>query len=226
MGGSLNLRSLEVIKLDECTIVGNELAFIGESFLAKTLKELSLSKCIGVNDEAVYGVLKGCARLERLDLTCCHFITDRTMCFIANFCRQLRSLKMESCGLVTEQGISLIGQRLFLLEELNLTDCEVNDQCRCKRTRRVRSASAHLFSFSLLNRGMMDHRSLDFSHLLLSMIAGLEKLANCTALKVLKLAYCTDITDVGLQHIGLTCRDLREIDLYRYVYICDCNAPG
>ncbi|KAG6545686.1 hypothetical protein Mapa_012871 [Marchantia paleacea] len=170
-----NLRSLEV--------VGNELAFIGEGCLGKTLKELSLSKCTGVNDEAVYGVIKGCAKLERLDLTCCHFITDRTMCFIANFCRQLRSLKMESCGLVTEQGISLIGQRLFLLEELNLTDCEVNDQC-------------------------------------------LEKLANCTALKVLKLAYCTDITDVGLQHIGLACRDLREIDLYRSSELGDTSIEA
>jgi F-box/leucine-rich repeat protein 2/20 len=46
---------------------------------------------------------------------------------IASSCKGLRTLKMEACNLVSEEGLELIGNGCPNLEELDFTDCSVND---------------------------------------------------------------------------------------------------
>jgi len=48
-------------------------------------------------------------------------------------------------------------------------------------------------------------------------VAGLKSIAKCTELRLLKIGYCTDITNAGLVHIGASCKNLREFDCYRFV---------
>ena len=48
-------------------------------------------------------------------------------------------------------------------------------------------------------------------------MTGLKSLARCTELRLLKVGYCMDITNAGLVHIGATCKNLRELDCYRFV---------
>lgn len=116
---------LQVIKLDGCTIGDADLSLIGRG--CKELKELSLSKCQGVTDLGVVGVVTASTGLQKLDLTCCREITDVALEAIATNCRGLLSLKMENCLLVTAEGLISIGKFCLSLEELDLTDCQLND---------------------------------------------------------------------------------------------------
>lgn len=119
------LKMLQVIKLDGCTIGEANLSLIGRG--CKELKELSLSKCQGVTDFGVVGVVTARTGLHKLDLTCCREITDVALEAIATSCGGLLSLKMENCLLVTAEGLISIGKFCLALEELDLTDCNLND---------------------------------------------------------------------------------------------------
>ena len=120
-----NLKILQAIRLDGCAIGEANLSLIGSG--CKELKELSLSKCQGVTDVGVVGVVAACTGLRKLDLTCCREITDIALEAIATNCKGLLSLKMENCLSVTDGGLVSIGRNLFHLEELDLTDCNLND---------------------------------------------------------------------------------------------------
>lgn len=119
------LKILQEIKLDGCDITKADLSLIGKG--CKELKELSLSKCQGVNDAGIISVVSLCSGLQKLDITCCRDITDETMEAVARRCRGLLTLKMESCMLVTAEGLSLIGSGCTVLEELDLTDSSLNN---------------------------------------------------------------------------------------------------
>lgn len=119
------LKTLKVIKLDGCAIGEANLSLIGSG--CTELKELSLSKCQGVTDVGIVGVVTACTGLQKLDLTCCREITDVAIEAIATNCKGLLSLKMENCLLGTAEGLISIGRCCLLLEELDLTDCNLND---------------------------------------------------------------------------------------------------
>ena len=120
------LSMLQSIKLDGCQVSCSGLKAIGNWRVS--LRELSLSKCPGVTDEGLSSLLKKHRDLRKLDITCCHRITDITIAHITNSCSSLTSLRMESCSLVSAEAFVLIGQRCHFLEELDLTDNEINDE--------------------------------------------------------------------------------------------------
>ena len=60
-------------------------------------------------------------------ITCCHTITHASISSLTNSCLRLTSLRMESCSLVSREGFLFIG-RCQLLEELDVTDTEIDDQ--------------------------------------------------------------------------------------------------
>jgi F-box/leucine-rich repeat protein 2/20 len=133
------LKTLQVVRLDGCAIGEANLSLIGSG--CKELKELSLSKCQGVTDAGVVGVVAACTGLQKLDLTCCREITNVALEAIATNCKGLLSLKMENCLLVTSEGLVLIGRNCFHLEELDLTDCNLDDNGKS-----FRFSNMHMFS--------------------------------------------------------------------------------
>ena len=133
------LKTLQVVRLDGCAIGEANLSLIGSG--CKELKELSLSKCQGVTDAGVVGVVAACTGLQKLDLTCCREITNVALEAIATNCKGLLSLKMENCLLVTSEGLALIGRNCFHLEELDLTDCNLDDNGKS-----FRFSNMHMFS--------------------------------------------------------------------------------
>jgi hypothetical protein len=145
------LKTLQVIRLDGCAIGEANLSLIGSG--CKELKEFSLSKCQGVTDAGIVGVVTACTGLQKLDLTCCREITDVALEEIATNCRGLLSLKMENCLLVTAEGLVLIGNCCLLLEELDLIDCNLNDNGKsliCHIILVFRS-SCSMFSYDVCN---------------------------------------------------------------------------
>lgn len=120
------LPMLQSIILDGCRVTSAGLRAIGSSCMS--LKELSLSKCVGVTDEALSFLLSKHKDLRKLDITCCRQITDLSIASIVNSCINLTSLRMESCTLVPREAFVLIRQRCHSLEELDLTDNEIDDE--------------------------------------------------------------------------------------------------
>ena len=120
------LAVLQSLKLDGCLITSDGLKALGD--LRSSLTELSLSKCMGVTDEGLSFLVTKHRDLKKLDITCCRRITDVSIANIANTCTNLTSFKMESCTLVPREAFVLIGQRCHFLEELDLTDNEIDDE--------------------------------------------------------------------------------------------------
>lgn len=121
-----NFPDLQCIKLDGCQVSCAGMKAIADCCVS--FKELSLCKCIGVTDEGLSSILEKYNGLKKLDITCCRKITHASLDIITSSCTSLISLKMESCSLISEDAFELIGQRCSLLEELDITDNEVNDE--------------------------------------------------------------------------------------------------
>lgn len=117
---------LQSIKLDGCLVTCAGLKAIANWCVS--LRVLSLSKCSGVTDDGLSSLVAKHRELQKLDITCCRKITYVSMAHITNSCTALTSLKMESCTLVPIEAFVLIGQRCHFLEELDLTDNEIDDE--------------------------------------------------------------------------------------------------
>lgn len=117
---------LQSVKLDGCQVTCSGLKAIGNCCVS--LRELSLSKCVGVTDDGLSTLVTKHKELKNLDITCCRKITHISLAHITNSCTSLVSLKMESCTLIAAEAFVLIGQRCPFLEELDLTDNEIDDE--------------------------------------------------------------------------------------------------
>ena len=121
-----NISRLQSIKLDGCSVTTSGIKAIGNWL--SSLKELSLSKCSGVTDECLSFLVQTHKELRKLDITCCSKITYASIDSITNSCTSLTSLRMESCSLVSKDAFVLIGQRCRFLEELDVTDDEIDNE--------------------------------------------------------------------------------------------------
>lgn len=95
-----------------------------------SLRELSLSKCSGVTDTELSFAVPRLKNLLKLEITCCHNITNVSLVLavITSSCTSLVSLRMESCSRVSSGALQLIGKHCSHLEELDLTDSDLDDE--------------------------------------------------------------------------------------------------
>ncbi|KAJ8898931.1 hypothetical protein K2173_008425 [Erythroxylum novogranatense] len=188
------LSTLQTLKLDGCMVTCAGLKAIGNWCIS--LKELSLSKCLGVTDEGLSYVVTKHTELKKLDITCCRKITDVAITCVTNSCSNLTSLRMESCTLVPREAFGLIGQRCQLLEELDMTDNEIDDEG-------LKSIS-RCSNLSILKLGIC----LNISDEGLALIG-----MYCSQLTELDLYRSAGITDLGILSIACGCRDLQSINI-------------
>ncbi|XP_010558390.1 PREDICTED: F-box/LRR-repeat protein 3-like isoform X2 [Tarenaya hassleriana] len=182
------------ITLDGCSITSDGLKAIG--ILCKALKELSLSKCLGVTDEDLSSLVMKQKGLRKLDITCCRKLTGVSIAQIANSCPSLISLKMESCSLVPRDAFVLIGQKCRFLKKLDLTDNEIDEEG-------LKSISGCL-SLSSLKVGIC----LNITDKGLSYVG-----TACSDLRELDLYRSAGITDVGVSSIARGCSNLETINI-------------
>ncbi|KAG9445338.1 hypothetical protein H6P81_016678 [Aristolochia fimbriata] len=175
------LPNLQSIILDGCHVTSAGLKAIGSCSFS--LRELNLRKCHGVTDEGLSFLVTKHKELKKLDITCCRKITHVSIASITSSCPWLLSLRMESCGLVPKESFALIGSSCRFLEELDVTDNEVDDE-------------------------------------------GLKSISRCSRLRSLKVGICSKISDTGLIHVGLSCPQLVELDLYRVIGVTDVGVAA
>ncbi|KAJ8753843.1 hypothetical protein K2173_000097 [Erythroxylum novogranatense] len=189
-----SLSMLQSLKLDGCTVRCPALKAIGNWCIS--LKELSLSKCMGVTDEGLSHVVTKHTELKKLDITCCRKITDVSIAYITSSCSNLTSLRMESCTLVPREAFVLIGHRCLFLEELDVTDNEIDDEG-------LKSIS-NCSNLSSLKLGICLNISDD----------GLALIGmHCSKLKELDLYRSAGISDLGILAIACGCLDLESINI-------------
>ncbi|GFP92796.1 F-box/LRR-repeat protein 3 [Phtheirospermum japonicum] len=198
-----NLSMLQSIKLDGCQVTCSGLKAIANWCVS--LQELNLSKCMGVTDEGLSSVVTKHKDMKKLDITCCRKITKISLANVTNSCLSLVSLKMESCTSVEAEAFVLIGQRCRFLEELDITDNEVDDE--------------GLKSISMCSR----LSSLKLGICLNITDEGLIHIGNsCSQLKEIDLYRSAGITDSSILAIARGCPGLEMINLAYCEFISDC----
>ncbi|ONH99734.1 hypothetical protein PRUPE_6G046600 [Prunus persica] len=190
----LNYSRLKSISLDGCLVTCSGTKSIG-SWCA-SLRELSLSKCLGVTDECVSFLVQAHRELQKLDITCCRKITSASIDCITKSCTFLTSLRMESCSLVSEDAFLLIGQRCQFLEELDVTDNEINNEGLKSISRCSKLCSLKLgICLNITDDGLTHIGS------------------GCPKLEELDLYRCLGITDVGIAKIACGCPTMKMINI-------------
>ncbi|KAF3787392.1 F-box/LRR-repeat protein 3 [Nymphaea thermarum] len=212
-----NLPKLQCIRLDGCQVTCSGLKGIGEC--CTSLRELSLCKCKGVTDDGLCSLLAKHKELKKLDITCCRKITCLSVVAIAK-CKQLSSLKMESCSSVSKESFKLIGEQLHLLEELDFTENEFNDEGLRSFTRCSELTSLKIGICSNITNSGLIHISgscqklieLDLYRVAAVDDTGIGAIAhNCPMLQKVNMSYCTRITDDSLKFLS-TCQWLSELE--------------
>lgn len=203
--GLQKLSVLQSIKLDGCLVTCSGLEAIGNWCVS--LRELSLSKCSGVTDEGLSFVVTKHKDLRKLDITCCRNITDVSIDHITESCTKLTSLRMESCTRVLREAFVLIGQRCHFLEELDLTDNEIDDKglesiSRCTKLSSLKlGICLNITEKGLSHIGMCCSKlkELDLYRCVGMADSGISAIAYaCTGLEMINIAYCKSITDTSL----------------------------
>ncbi|XAR68752.1 hypothetical protein NMG60_11000110 [Bertholletia excelsa] len=199
------LSTLQSIKLDACQVACSGLKAIGSYCVS--LKEISLSKCVGVTDEGLSSLVINQKELRKLDITCCRKITQVSIISITNSCSCLVSLRMESCHLIPKEAFILLGEHCRFLEELDLTDNEIDDEglrsiSRCSRLSILKlGICLNITDEGLTHIGMSCSKLSELDLYRASAITDSAILAiarGCPGLEMINIAYCKNITDASL----------------------------
>ncbi|CAN6467153.1 unnamed protein product [Victoria cruziana] len=213
-----NLPKLQCLRLDGCQVSCSGLRVIGD--WCTSLQELSLCKCEGVLDDGLCSLLEKLKELKKLDITCCRKITCLSVMAITK-CKQLFCLKMETCSSVSKECFKLLGEQLHLLEEIDLTDNEVDDEGLRSFTScsELRSLKIGICS-NITNNGLVHISGSCWKLVELDLyrVAAVDDTVvgaiahNCPILQKVNMSYCTKITDGSMKFLS-RCHRLSEIEL-------------
>lgn len=203
------LKHLEALRIDGSRIAESSFSVISSH--CKSLVEIGLSKCVGVNNTGIMKLVTGCVNLRILNLTCCHSITDAAISSIANSCKNLVCLKLESCNMITEKSLYQLGSFCLQLQEVDLTDCcGVNDKgleylSSCTRILCLKlGLCANISDKGLyyIGSNCPNIRDLDLYRCTGIGDEGIAALTKgCKKMMKLNLSYCSGITDRGMGYI-------------------------
>lgn len=192
------------------------------------LQDLNFSECIGINDEMLKLVAKGCKILLYLNISHTH-ITDASLRTIAKYCSNLQFLSLAHCKKFTDRGLQYLasGKNSEKLDYLDLSGCLQITPGGFKNLASgcVNLQSLLLNDFPTLNDDCLAPIStrciklhtLSFLGSPLLSDEAFRKLAINKNLKKLKIEGNQRISDLSLKVIGLMCPNLEHL------YIADCQ---
>ncbi|KAI3944534.1 hypothetical protein MKW92_049863 [Papaver armeniacum] len=213
------LPMLQSVKLDGCQLTSSALKAIGDWCIS--LRDISLSKCVGVMDDGLSLLVARHKELKKLDISCCREITRLSMDSITNSCTSLTSLRMESCSFVSREAFISIGKKCHFLEELDFTDTEVDDEGLKSISRGSRLSVLRIgICLNITDEGLIHvgmhcpklieldlYRSPSITDLGIAAIA-----SGCPNLEIINLAYSTDITDSSLLSLS-KCTKINTLEM-------------
>ncbi|GJN28500.1 hypothetical protein PR202_gb16633 [Eleusine coracana subsp. coracana] len=213
------IANLQTLKLEGCKLMADALRSIGKSCVS--IRELSLSKCSGVTDAELSFAVSRLKNLLKLNITCCRNITDASLASITTSCTSLISLRMESCAHVSSEGLKLIGKHCHQLEELDLTDNDLDDEglkaiAGCSKLSSLKIGICLKISdegLTQIGKSCPELRDIDLYRCGDISDDGVIRIAQgCPKLESINLSYCTGITDRSLMSLS-KCLNLNTLEI-------------
>nr|CAB3462824.1 unnamed protein product [Digitaria exilis] len=207
------------LKLEGCKFMADGLKAIGSSCVS--IRELSLSKSAGVTDTELSFAVSKLKNLLKLDITCCRNITDVSVVSITRSCTSLISLRMESCSHVSSGALQLIGKHCSQLEELDLTDSDLDGEGLKALTGCTNLSSLKIGICLRISDEGLTHigkscpklRDIDLYRCGSISDDGVIQIAQgCPMLESINLSYCTELTDRSLMSLS-KCTKLNTLEI-------------
>lgn len=219
---------LRYLSIQGCVQVTNDAVFEVVSSCVN-LEHLNVSgcplvTCVRLTDTAIAQSSSHHHRevfIRYLDLTDCLYLDNENLHVLAIHCTKLQNLYLRRCGRITDVGVEYITKFCINLRELSLSDChQITDfamrhlsnlnlrylsiaKCRNVSDVGVKFIVKHCKKLRYLNVRGCEAVSDD----------GVEYLSNhCRRMKSLDIGKC-DVTDEGLEVLGISCPHLRKLSL-------------
>ncbi|KAL8144107.1 hypothetical protein V2J09_017139, partial [Rumex salicifolius] len=214
----------------------------------KSVRVLDLSVCKSINHIGISNLTNGATCLTSLSLAYGSAVTVDVARSFQNFdniqCVKLdgslvtfssleaiRDKPEQVCTGVTDEGICSLVNKHTELRKLDLTYCQditsisincVTDSCRSLTSLKMESCDIVMSdTFCFIGHRCYFLEELDVTFTDVN-DAGLKAISNCSRLTSLKLGELfLGITDEGLNHVGMKCSSLTEVDLYSAIGITD-----
>lgn len=169
---------------------------LGQNGAYLKLQHLDLSDCVAFDDLGLRVVGLSCTVLESLYLRRCNRVTDVGMKHVAQHCSGLKELSISDCFKVRDFSLKEIAKNCASLKYLSVAKCPVTDTG-------MKYIGKHCVKLKYLNvRGCEAVSDVGISHIV----------QNCLKLRSLDAGKC-DITDTGLQVIGIHCPQLKKLSV-------------
>jgi F-box and leucine-rich repeat protein 2/20 len=206
---------IQQTEYSRCTIT--DATFVGIFILA--LKNIDLSGCCSITDEAIRSIVNGCPLLSDISLRDCVLISDTTLFIIAENCHEMRAVDVSNCFQIGVAGISALVHGCPLLQSLafrgngNITNsCLATIGLTCEKLLFIDFGQSYSENLSSIDCRLSD-RITD---------VGVCALAQgCPLLQSLVGANCDRICDESIRVIGLSCQGLLTLDLQECYNLSD-----
>ncbi|RWW35174.1 hypothetical protein GW17_00000005 [Ensete ventricosum] len=200
---------LESVDLSHCVGVGDREA--AALAAAEGLRMLRLDKCLRVTDVGLAKLAVGCPALENLRIKWCLEISDIGIELLAKKCQDLRVLDISYLKVTSPPNLSVNFFRksptFWDFFPFQITNSSVKSI----------SSLGKLEVLSMVGCSNIDDEGLEFlNNGSSSLRVTMKYLSRCSELMILKLGLCDKISSEGLVHIASNCKNLYELDLYRY----------
>ncbi|XP_053377632.1 dynein regulatory complex subunit 6-like isoform X5 [Mercenaria mercenaria] len=214
----LNMRSCQFVSEPSFTSISE----------CSNLQDLNFSECVGLNDEMLKLVAKGCKILLYLNVSHTN-ITDASLRTIAKYCSNLQYLSLAHCKKFTDRGLLYLssGKNSKKLDYLDVSGClqitpdgfknlsqgctnlqtlllndfpTLSDDCLTPVANRL----TRIHTMSFLGSPLISDETF-------------KRIAGNKSLKKIKIEGNHRISDVSLRAIGMHCANLEHL------YIADCQ---
>lgn len=216
---------LRVLNLQNCKgITDNGISAIGSGL--PSLESLDVSYCRKLTDKGLSTVVKGCQDLRALHLAGCRLISDSLLVHLSMNCNKLEELGLQSCSYLTDSGLTALAEGCRSLKYLDLNKCiNIGDLGICNV---AKGCSSSLRTLKLLDCYKVgDDAILSLAkhcrNLEALIIGGCRDIANesikslagaCySSLKILRMDWCLNVSDISLDCILTLCGKLEALDV-------------
>ncbi|KAG0453917.1 hypothetical protein HPP92_025221 [Vanilla planifolia] len=176
------------------------------------LRKLELVGCRSITDDLFQALSENCPLLEELNLAGCFKITDTGITQLVCGCRQIKHLDVSKCGKIGDPGISRVAKACSSLSVVKLLDCcNVGD----KAILSLAESCHHLESLVI---GGCRYISDDSVRTLV--------LSCYRSLRILRMDWCSNITDLTVSTVFSNCRRLEAFDIGSCDKITDMAFEG
>eukprot|EP01113_Clastostelium_recurvatum_P025895 TRINITY_DN3110_c0_g1_i1.p1 TRINITY_DN3110_c0_g1~~TRINITY_DN3110_c0_g1_i1.p1 ORF type:complete len:489 (-),score=119.79 TRINITY_DN3110_c0_g1_i1:70-1536(-) len=216
--GAIRLKSINLHKVENITTAGichiiknTNLSFLNFNGISgwdiRTLApycahftSMDLGSSNNLSDDDLKALTRQCKKLKFISLKNCKLITDTGVSELIRDCPQLTDLNLSTCAKISRIGVGAALQHLHLLQSLNLSGFK-----------QLHPLMLPLCPYRLLpNLTSLD---LSFTDVKDEDIVGVGNY--CANLKNLRLAGCTEVSDVAMSALAQKCKKLHAIDLCR-----------